>query len=199
VAIHECGHALLVLMFKEYFQLQKISIQATYNGAGGYTLFSENPEIKEGGLYTKDVLKKRLIITLGGKAAEYVYYGNDFVSLGAVQDLKQANGLAKRMIGNFGMGDRLEVFYNENIDDDSNPFLGRSFSMDSKYSDNTKFIMDNESLSLVIEAYNEAKIILSNYKDTLIEMSELLKNQTTVNIVDLVNNSNLNQKLFIDI
>jgi ATP-dependent Zn protease len=83
------------------------------------------------------------------------------------------------------MGDKLEVFYNENIDDDSNPFLGRSFSMDSKYSENTKFIMDNETLSLVVEAYNEAKTILTNYKDILIEMSELLKNQTTLNRDDV--------------
>ena len=197
VAIHECGHALLVLAFKEYFQLQKISIQATYNGAGGYTLFSENPEIKEGGLYTKDILKKRLIITLGGKAAEYVYYGTDFVSLGAVQDLKQANGLAKRMVGNFGMGDKLEVFYNENIDDDSNPFLGRSFSMDSKYSENTKFIMDNESLSLVVEAYNEAKEILTNYKDLLIDTAELLKNKTTLSQTDIAN-INFDTSLLLD-
>jgi len=197
VAIHESGHALLVLAFKEYFQLQKISIQATYNGAGGYTLFSENPEIKEGGLYTKDILKKRLIITLGGKAAEYIYYGTDFVSLGAVQDLKQANSLAKRMVGNFGMGDKLEVFYNENIDDESNPFLGRSFSMDSKYSENTKFIMDNESLSLVVEAYNEAKEILTNYKDLLIDTAELLKNKTTINQSDIVN-IKLNTTLLVD-
>jgi cell division protease FtsH len=196
VAIHESGHALLVLAFKEYFQLQKISIQATYNGAGGYTLFSENPEIKEGGLYTKDILKKRLIITLGGKAAEYIYYGTDFVSLGSVQDLKQANSLAKRMIGNFGMGDKLEVFYNENIDDESNPFLGRSFSMDSKYSENTKFIMDNESLSLVVEAYNEAKTILTDYKDILVEMSNLLKNETTLNRDDVY--QHFRDKLFIE-
>jgi len=197
VAIHESGHALLVLAFKEYFQLQKISIQATYNGAGGYTLFSENPEIKEGGLYTKDILKKRLIITLGGKAAEYIYYGTDFVSLGAVQDLKQANSLAKRMVGNFGMGDQLEVFYNENIDDESNPFLGRSFSMDSKYSENTKFIMDNESLSLVVEAYNEAKEILTIYKDLLIDTAELLKNKTTINQLDIAK-IKLNTTLLVD-
>ena len=55
-------------------------------------------------MYTKDILKKRLIILLGGKAAESIYYGDDFISLGAIQDLKFANSLAKRMIGNFGMG-----------------------------------------------------------------------------------------------
>ena len=80
VAIHESGHALLTLLFKEYFEFKKASIQPTYNGAGGYTLFTEKPEIKDGGLYTKDIFKKRLIITMGGKAAESLYYGNEYVS-----------------------------------------------------------------------------------------------------------------------
>jgi hypothetical protein len=135
------------------------------NFAGGYTIFSEKPEIKEGGLYTKDMLKKRLIIAMGGKAAENIYYGNEHISLGAVQDLKQANSMAKRMIGNFGMGDKLEVFFNEDIDDDSNPFLGRSLALGDKYSEHTRDMMDRESLGLVKEAYNLKgipKVLLRN-------------------------------------
>jgi len=178
VAIHESGHALLVAKFNQYFDLQKVSIQPTYNGAGGYTLFTEKPEIREGGLYTKDMLKKRLIISMGGKAAESIYYGNDFVSLGAIQDLKQANGLAKRMIGNFGMGNELEVFYNENINDDS--IL--TFTGQNKYSEYTKQIMDKESLNLVKEAYDEAKNILLNNTNLLFKFSQLLQNRTVINI-----------------
>ena len=178
VAIHEAGHSLLALKYSRYFDFQKVSIQPTYNGAGGYTIFSEKPEIKEGGLYTKDLLKKRLIITMGGKAAETIYYGNDFVSMGAIQDLSQANNLAKRMIGNFGMGNKLEVFFNEDISDDSNPFLGRSLSMGEKYSQNTKYMMDKESLELVKEAYEEALKILSLNRIKLIKFTELLQNNT---------------------
>jgi cell division protease FtsH len=185
VAIHESGHSLLALKFNEYFDFKKASIQPTYNGAGGYTIFSEKPEIKDGGLYTKDMLKKRLIIAMGGKAAENIYYGNSNVSLGAVQDLKQANSLAKRMIGNFGMGDKLEVFFNEDIDDDSNPFLGRSLALGDKYSEHTRDMMDKESLGLVKEAYKEAKEILENNKDKLIEFSELLINNTIINYRDI--------------
>jgi len=178
VSLHEAGHALLALNFKEYFDFRKVSIQPTYNGAGGYTIFTEKSEIKEGGLYTKDLFKKRLIVMMGGKAAESIYYGNDFVSVGAIQDLNQANNLAKRMIGNFGMGDKLEVFYNEDVSDDSNPFLGRSLAMGSKYSQNTKYIMDKESLELVKEAYQEAKEILTSKMESLIHFSELLQNNT---------------------
>jgi cell division protease FtsH len=181
VAIHEAGHAFLTLMFEEYFKLQKVSIQATYNGAGGYTLFTEKADIKEG-LYTKDVLKKRLIILLGGKAAENIFYGEDFVSVGAVEDLKQANRLANRMIGNFGMGESLEVFYNENMD---NPFLGKSLSIDSKYSDSRRSQIDNESLSLVIEAYTESKNMIFKFKNKILKMSELLIEKTTLNQEDI--------------
>ena len=180
IAIHESGHSLLIFQFHKYFDFKKASIQPTYNGAGGYTLFSEKLEIKEGGLYTKDVLKKRLIVAMGGKAAESIYYGNDFVSLGAIEDLKQANSLAKRMIGNFGMGNELEVFFNENIGDESNPFLGRSLAFQNKYSENIRYLMDKESLNLVKEAYCDAKKILNEHKNQLIEFAELLQNNTVV-------------------
>ena len=186
VSIHEAGHALLALKFNEYFNFQKVSIQSTYNGAGGYTIFSEKPEIKEGGLYTKDIFKKRLIISMGGKAAESIYYSNENVSMGAIQDLKTANNLAKRMVGNFGMGNKLEVFFNEDVSDESNPFLGRSLAMGDKYSEYTRFIMDKESLDLVKEAYQEAKLFLLNNYDKLIELSNLLLEKTVIYNKDLL-------------
>jgi cell division protease FtsH len=185
VSIHESGHTLLTLLFKDYFIFQKVSIQPTYNGAGGYTIFGETPDIKEGGLYTKDLLKKRLIVAMGGKAAESIFYGNEFVSLGAVQDLKQANGIAKKMIGNFGMGDKLEVFFNEDIDDGANPFLGRSMAFGEKYSEYTKSVMDKESLDLVKNAYSEAKDLLQKNWDKVILISDLLKNNTILYEKDL--------------
>ena len=185
VAIHESGHSILTLLFNDTFDFKKASIQPTYNGAGGYTFFSEKPEIRNGGLYTKDMLKKRLIVSMGGKAAESIFYGNDFVSLGAVEDLRQANKLAKRMIGNFGMGTQLEVFFNEDISDDSNPFLGRSLSIGDKYSDHTKFMMDKESLELVQNAYNSAVDLLKKNYGSLIYFSDLLMNNTVIYRKDL--------------
>jgi cell division protease FtsH len=176
VTIHEIGHTLLVLKFKEYFDFKKVSIQSTYNGAGGYTLFTEKPSIKNEGLYTKDILKKRLIIAMGGKAAESIYYGDEFVSLGATQDLNQANKLAKQMICNYGMGDKLQVFYK---DPEENPFS------DNTYSEETKTLIDVETLDLVKEAYIEAKNILSNNTEYFIFLCDLLKNQTTISNKEL--------------
>uniref|UniRef100_A0A6C0DA74 AAA+ ATPase domain-containing protein n=1 Tax=viral metagenome TaxID=1070528 RepID=A0A6C0DA74_9ZZZZ len=178
VAIHETGHALLATLYNNYFDLKKVSIQSTYNGAGGFTVFNEYKNISESGLYTKDILYKRLIIGMGGKAAENIFYGNEHVSVGAVQDLKQTNSLAQRMVGNYGMGNKLETFYNEDVDNERNPFLGRSLSTGGKYSDNTKERFDKESLELVKKAYLDAKTTLIENKESMdIIIQKLLKNE----------------------
>jgi cell division protease FtsH len=174
VAIHESGHALLALHFSEYFELKKVSIQSTYNGAGGYTIFNEKKEIVEGGLYTKDLLIKRLAIALGGKAAENIIYGDQYVSLGAVQDLKQANDLAKKMIGNFGMGEKLEVFFNDDVEGANTPFLGKSLSSGGGYSERTKDIFDKEVYHLIEDAYETSKTVLRENKDVMINMVDKL-------------------------
>jgi len=169
VAIHEAGHGILAAVFHNYFDLKKVSIQSTYNGAGGYTVFNEHRNITDSGLYTKDLLFKRLVIGMGGKAAENVYYGDADVSVGAVQDLKQTNSLAQRMIGNYGMGTtKLETFYNEDLD---------AARISSKYSDHTKEQLDDEALSLVNNAYIEAKKILRSNKEIVDLLVEKLLDQ----------------------
>ena len=179
VAVHEMGHALIALLYNNYFDIFKVSIKATYNGAGGYTLFSEKPEIKDGGLYTKDLLFKRLVIAMGGKAAESIFFGDNFISVGASQDLKQANGLARQMIGLYGMGEELQVFHDENLDNQYRPDL---------YSDFTKSIIDEESLDLVNLAYNEAKKLIKQDKtfvdfaiNSLLEKKVLFSNDLNYN------------------
>jgi cell division protease FtsH len=179
VAIHEIGHALLVSQFNSTFELKKVTIQSTYNGAGGYTMFNEYQNITESGLYTKRILIQRLIIGMGGKAAEQIFYGDEEVSLGATQDLKQSNALAQQMIGNYGMGEKLETFYNENVGSDRNPFLGRTLGTGYKYSEKIKEISDKEALALVNNAYQKAKEILAANKPTMTALvDELLKKNT---------------------
>lgn len=107
VTIHELGHALLAVSFSDVFDLKKVSIKETYSGMGGYTLFSE---IQDGGLYTKEMMMSRIVVALGGKAAETLMYGEEGVSVGASQDLKQANELARAMVEQYGMGAGLEAF-----------------------------------------------------------------------------------------
>ena len=193
VAIHESGHAILAALYNNYFDLKKVSIQSTYNGAGGYTVFNEYRNITESGLYTKDLLFKRLMVGMGGKAAENIFYGDEHVSVGAVQDLKQTNSLAQRMIGNYGMGLKMEVFYNDEVDNERNPFLGRSLSMGAKYSEHTKEIFDKESLNLVKSAYAEAKTILTENKEIMeVLIKKLLENSVLLgsDVIEIINNNN---------
>jgi cell division protease FtsH len=181
VALHEIGHAFLAAHFSEYFELKKVSIQSTYNGAGGYTLFGEYPEIVEAGLYTKDLLTKRIVVALGGKAAETLFYGEDQVSVGAVEDLKQANSLAQRMVGSYGMGNELEVFVNQNLDQASSPFLGRTLASGSmKYSESTRELYDKEVMDIIGKAYQEAKAILSSNRETVQKIADRLLMKTTL-------------------
>ena len=107
VAIHELGHALLAASFPDIFVLKKVSMKQTYSGVGGYTLFSDK---QDGGLYTKEIMMSRIVVALGGKAAETLMYGEEGVSVGASQDLKQANELARAMVEQYGMGEGLEAF-----------------------------------------------------------------------------------------
>jgi len=172
VAVHEIGHAFLCAQFDDYFDLKKVTIQSTYNGAGGYTLFNERQNISEAGLYTKDFYKKQLMVAMGGKAAEHLYYGNDFISVGAVQDLKQANNLAERMIGNYGMGTELDAFYNKNADQ----ALARN---GDTYSDKIKEKIDRESIGLVDEALFRAQKTLSENRELLdVLVDKLLEKNT---------------------
>jgi len=175
VAVHETGHALLCIFFKEYFELQKVSIQSTYEGAGGYTLFKE---VAEGEISTKDLLKKQLIVAMGGKAAENLFYGEDFVSLGAIQDLKKANALARDMICRFGMGDLLEPFYQETIDVKT--------GMSVEYAERTRLLVDKEAMILVTEALAEAKRILKENWGKCTKVKQLLLDSTVLYMDDLL-------------
>jgi cell division protease FtsH len=96
------------------------------------------------------------------------------VSTGASNDLKQANSLAKKMVGNFGMGAVLETYYNEETDE-STPFLGRSLASGSKASQATKEQFDREVMDLVQASYEEAVLLIEDKKplfETLVRMLE---------------------------
>jgi cell division protease FtsH len=177
VAIHEIGHAFLVLMYPDIFDLRKISIKSTYSGAGGYTLFTEKTEIKEGGMYTYDILFKRLVISMGGKAAESIFFGKKHVSVGATQDLKVSNDLARKMITIFGMGKNLNAFYNDETE-------GNQFY--NKYSENIKKNIDEESLELVNLAYTEAERLINNNIEKFRKLVVLLMQQKVLHKNDII-------------
>jgi cell division protease FtsH len=170
VAVHESGHALIAQNFSHIFELNKVSIQSTYSGAGGYTLFQERKNATDSGLYTKDTLYKRIVITMGGKAAETLVYGDKHVSLGATQDLKQANELAWKMVTQFGFGENeVETYYEK----DQEMFARTP----SEY---TKSKIDKQVQWTVNSAFQMAKRILRELPVELSDMTDLLLRDKTI-------------------
>ena len=165
VAIHELGHAILAAYFSEDFELKKVSMKSTYNGVGGFTMFGEKPEVQEAGLYTRDLLIKKIIISMGGKAAETLAYGVEEVSVGASQDLKEANELARQMVERFGMGNSLSSFSRDRVD----------------YSDGLKQLVDFDVLDIVEHCFTEAKKILGENKEA---SDKLLIRLLETNVLD---------------
>jgi cell division protease FtsH len=170
VAIHEAGHAAMVVMFRRYFDLRKVTIQATYSGAGGVTFFTE---LEKDGLYTRDMLHKRIVVALGGKAAEEVFYGRNFVSVGASQDLKQANDLARRMVSQFGMGEEarsvpLEGGWNTPV-----------------YSEQVRAKVDMEAAAIVEDCYMMAVRLLQGNIETTERVVDALRKRSILSGADI--------------
>ena len=200
VAYHEIGHAMLVALFKDMFDLQKITINSNKNGAGGYTLFT--PKESYNNFPTKKFMLANMIIAMGGRAAEVIIYGgssvvsnkngdeftynskmvfpdisNLDVTTGASNDLKQANSIARNYVNLFGMGKGIGVF---DSTDNSQPFLGRDLATNSnKLSEYSKQEIDIEISRLVNYAHEMAiNILMKNSKILRLVTEDLIINRT---------------------
>jgi cell division protease FtsH len=170
VALHETGHTIMVLL-NEYMNFQKVSILPTYNGAGGYTLFTNKYDNL---LYTKEELKKKLMVIMGGKAMEELFYGVNNVSLGCSQDLEDAKQLTTYMITKYGMGNKLKLYSQDYSEEESEQ------TKEDKY---------NEIQDLLNESYDNTLNSLIEYYDKAIEIHSLLlkKKSLTKKDIDLKN------------
>jgi cell division protease FtsH len=107
VAYHEAGHAVVGALVPDYDQVQKISIIPRSNGAGGLTFFAPQESRLEYGMYSKQYLESQLAVALGGRLAEEIIYGEDMVTTGASNDIQQVANIAKRMVKDWGMSDKV--------------------------------------------------------------------------------------------
>ena len=165
-AYHEAGHA-VVGYLTEQDPVHLITIVPTGHGAGGYTSF--RPEADN--FYEhKSKLKGNLAMTLGGRAAEEIIFGD--VTGGASSDIKHVTAVAKYMVTRLGMSEKLGL---RSFGTDQNEvFLGRDFSSGSDYSDATATQIDEEIHALISEAYERAKSILLSNMGKLTFVAEYL-------------------------
>tara|TARA_A100001011_G_scaffold24126_1_gene23978 strand:+ start:1302 stop:3011 length:1710 start_codon:yes stop_codon:yes gene_type:complete len=150
VAYHEAGHAVVGAVMPDYDPVQKISI-IPRGGAGGLTFFTPSEERMESGLYSRSYLQNQMAVALGGRVAEEIIYGEDEVTTGASNDLKQVASVARQMITKFGMSDKLgPVALGRS---QGGMFLGRDISAERDFSEDTAATIDSEVSVLVEIAY----------------------------------------------
>ncbi|MFL5889877.1 MAG: cell division protein FtsH, partial [Solirubrobacteraceae bacterium] len=115
-------------------------------------------------------------MTLGGRAAEEIVFGE--ITTGASNDLEKVTQTAKQMVMRFGMSDKLgpRVFGH----DHGQPFLGREFSSEPDYSDEIAREIDDEIRRIVESAHQEAKDILTEHRESLEKISQILVKRETI-------------------
>lgn len=162
VSYHEAGHAICGALIPDYDQVQKISIIPRSNGAGGLTFFSPGEARLESGMYSKQYLESQLVVALGGRVAEEIIFGEDLVTTGASSDLDAVAGIAKQMVKEFGMSNKVGPIALSSPSE-GGPFMGRELGMRQRNQWGSKLmgLVDLEVERLVNNAYVKAKMVLT--------------------------------------
>jgi cell division protease FtsH len=171
-AIHESGHAILVILQKNFnYVLRRVSI-IPRGDAGGITWFMP-PEDRA--FETKEGLTCYLRVCLAGRAAEEIILED--ISTGALNDIVKATAIARSMVCELGFGKMGPMAIGANR---GNQFLGFMARDDSEVSDETKRVVDMEVNEIIEKAYREARDILKNNKETLESIAGLLMEKETI-------------------
>lgn len=107
VAYHEARHAIAGALVPDYDQAQKFTITPRSNDADGLTFFAPQESRLKSGMYSKQYLESQLAVALGGRLAEEIIYGEDFVTTGASNDIQQVANIAERLVTEWGMSDKI--------------------------------------------------------------------------------------------
>ncbi len=157
-AYHEAGHAICSLYVKESDPIHKATIIPRGRALG---MVQQLPE-KDQYSYSRAKMHSRLTIMMGGRVAEELKFGHDAVTSGASSDIAGATNLARSMVTEWGMSDKLgPVLYAENSGE---VFLGKSVTQNKNMSDDTARLVDAEIKSFVLAAHQEATEILQKHQ-----------------------------------
>ena len=172
VAFHEAGHTVIGLILDEAEIVHKVTI-VPRGQAGGYAVMLPKEDRY---FMTKPELLDKIVGLLGGRVAEEIVFGE--VSTGASNDFQRATGIARRMVTEFGMSDKLGPLQ-FGQQQGSQVFLGRDFNNDQNYSDAIAYEIDLEIQRIVKECYEKARKVLTEHRDKLdIIAKTLLKVET---------------------
>ncbi len=172
IAYHEAGHAMMARLLPGADPLGKVTIVPRGQSLGA------TEQIPEENRYTRtrDYLLKRIAILLGGRAAERLTFED--VSTGAADDLKKATQMARRMVCQWGMSEKLgSTTFSQGED---HPFLGREISEPKDFSEHTGRIIDEEIQRIIAECEATAMENLSTCQNQLKVLAEALLEQETL-------------------
>ena len=166
-AYHETGHAILFHVLPDVGPVHTISIIPTGMGAAGYTMpLPEKDEI----FNTKGKMLQTIMVSLGGRIAEELIFQD--VTTGASQDIKQATSIARAMVTQYGMSERVGMInYGE---DEDEVFIGRDLAHTRSYGESVATVIDGEVKRIIDECYEKAKKIIMDHEDILHSCSQVL-------------------------
>ena len=170
VSYHEVGHALVSALQKDSEPVQKITIVPRTMGALGYVM--QTPE-EEKFLNTKKELQAMLVGMLGGRAAEEIVF--DTVTTGASNDIEKATSVARAMITQYGMSEKFGLIGLESVQNrylDGRPVMNCGQETASE--------IDHEVMKMLKEAYEEAKKLLSEHRESLDKIAAFLIEKETI-------------------
>ena len=166
-AYHEAGHAILFHVLPDVGPVHTVSIIPTGVGAAGYTM--PLPE-KDEMFNTKGKMLQNIMVDLGGRIAEEIIFKD--VTTGASQDIKQASKLARAMVTQYGMSDRVGMIQYGSGEDEV--FIGRDLAHTKSYGNEIADVIDEEVKRIVDECYTKAKNIILEHEDVLHSCAALL-------------------------
>ena len=189
-AFHEAGHAICSLFVEETDPIHKATIIPRGRALG---MVQQLPE-KDQYSYSKTKMLSRLIIMMGGRVAEELKFGPQKVTSGASSDIAAATNLARSMVTEWGMSDKLgPVLYAENTGE---VFLGKSVTQSRNMSEETARLVDEEIKTLVMNAYNGATKLLKEHQKDWEKLAEALIEYETLTgeeIKDLLDGKPINK------
>ncbi|MEE8084782.1 MAG: ATP-dependent zinc metalloprotease FtsH, partial [Alphaproteobacteria bacterium] len=173
-AYHEAGHALVALHAPKHDPLHKVTIIPRGRALG---LTVSLPERDRYG-YAKMELQSKIAMAFGGRVAEEMVFGPDNVTTGAASDIRQATDMARRMVTEWGMSDRLgPLRYSDNEEE---IFLGHSVTQRKNVSDATAKIIDEEIRAIIEAGESFARKVLTEHEDDLHTLAKALLDYETL-------------------
>jgi cell division protease FtsH len=173
IAYHEVGHAIVSTLVKDHDPLQKVTL-VPRGQAQGLTWFTPG---EDQGLVSRSQIKARMVGALGGRAAEYVVFGDSEVTTGAGNDLQQVTSMARQMVTRFGMSDLGPL----SLESQSGEvFLGRDWMSRSEYSEEIASRIDAQVRELIQHAYEEAIRIMRENRTVIDRLVDLLIEKETI-------------------